>query len=503
MRAVFLPLLLCAPLAFATPAQAPAKGKTASAKTTLKKTGPNGPGLPKMPEAGAMKPFRTPPKERFRLSNGLEVVLVEDHRFPLLSVRLAMRGGTALAGARDAGLVDALAELLTSGTSKRGAKEIAQEADAFGGSLEAQAQRDYIVLEAFSLSERAGRMLDLLAETALDPVFPEAEVELRKKNMLEELKVARSQPAFLAAVAFNKKLYGRHPYAVTAPTEESIARIGRNALQVLHKRLFVTANSVLVAAGDIRRAELEPMLEARFSSWKPRGELPVAPIPPPRETGGEPRRIVFVERPGSAQSVLQLGNLALTEGHPDYFKLLVANQALGGSFAARLMTDLREHKGYTYGIYSRLPSARSGGAFVIKTQVRGEVTAPSIEAILGHLEKMREELITPEELRQAKNTLAGRFVRGLETQQGVADALLHGMMMDLPEDRLDLFVGKAQEVSAEQVREAARLYFRPESLLLSVVGDPSIRSAIEMFSAQPVLVVDENGDDAGQDRDKR
>ncbi|MEK7746911.1 MAG: pitrilysin family protein [Elusimicrobiota bacterium] len=494
MRAFLLPLLLCAPLVFAAPAQPPVKGKTSSSKTTLKKPGPSGPGLPKMPEAGAMKPYRTPPKERFRLSNGLEVLLVEDHRFPLLSVRLAVRGGTALAGARDAGLVDALAELLTAGTSKRGAKEIAQEADAFGGSLDAQAMRDYLVLEAFSLSERAGRMLDLLAETALDPVFPEAEVELRKTNMVSELKVARSQPAFLAGVAFNKKLYGRHPYAVTAPTEESIARIHRGALQVLHKKLFVTANSTLVAAGDIRRSELEPMLEARFSSWKPLGELPAAPLPPAREPGGEARRIVFVERPGSAQSVLQLGNLALSEDHPDYFKLLVANQALGGSFAARLMTDLREHKGYTYGIYSRLPSARSGGAFVVKTQVRNEVTAPAIEAILGHLRRMREELLSPEELRQAKNTLAGRFVRGLETQQGVADALLHGLMMGLPEDRLDVFVGKVQEVSAEEVREAARLYFHPETLLLSVVGDPSMRPAVEKFSPYPVQLVDENGD---------
>lgn len=509
MRALFLPLLLLAPLVFGALAKSPAGAKAAPAQAAASKpkAAPHrpapGPDMSKAPEAGGMKPYHTPPMERFRLSNGLEVLLVEDHRFPLLSVGLSVRGGAALAGARDAGLVETLAELLTAGTSTHSAKEISQEADAFGGSLDAHAQRDYIALEAFSLSDRAGRMLDLLAEIALDPVFPLEEVELRKKNMVEELKVNRSQPAFLAGVAFNKKLYGRHPYSVTAPTEESIARISRGALQLLHRKLFTTANAVLVAAGDVRRAELEPMLEARFSSWKPLGELPSAPLPPPQDSGGPARRIVFVERPGSAQSVIQLGSLALTENHPDYFKLLVANQALGGSFAARLMTDLREHKGYTYGIYSRLSTARSGGAFVIKTQVRNEVTAPSIEAVLGHLERMRTELLSPEELRQAKNTLAGRFVRGLETQQGVAQALIHGLMMDLPQDRLDAYVGKVQEVSAEDVREAARLYFHPENLLLAVVGDPAMRPAVEKFSTEPVRVVDENGENIVPDHDKR
>ncbi|MBI5243689.1 MAG: insulinase family protein [Elusimicrobia bacterium] len=454
------------------------------------------PDMSKQPAIGPMKPFRSPPRQRFALSNGVQVVLVEDHRFPLVSARLAVRGGTALAGQKDAGLVEAFAELWTAGTSTRSAKDIAYEADAFGGSIGAEAQRDYVVLEAFALSERAGRMFALLGETAMDATFPQEEVELRKKNMLEELKVNRSQPKFLASVAFSRKLFGRHPYSVVAPTEESIARIDRDRLRTLHKRLLVPAQAMIVAAGDIGKDQLAQALEKAFEPWKPTGEPPGPLLPAPQETAGPERRIVLVDRPGSAQTVLALGNLALTEKAPEFFKLLVANQILGGSFAARLMSDLREKKGYTYGIYSSLPAYRSAGLFLIRTQVRTEVTGPAVKDILGHIERIRKEPVTQEELRQAKNTLAGRFVRDLETQQGLADAVLHALIYDLPEDALDTFVQKVQAVTIAEAGKAAKAFFHPENLLIAAVGDGAkIEAELAPLSPKPVEKVDENGED--------
>jgi len=305
----WLALVLCAlPLQAAPASKSAAK---APARPAAAKAQPGRPDMSVQPALGPMKPFKAPPRERFRLSNGIEVVLIEDHRFPLVTVRLAVRGGTALAGQKDAGLVDALAELWTAGTSTRSAKDIAFEADAFGGALDASAERDAVVLGAFALSEKADRMFALLSEVVLDATFPQEEVELRKKNMLEELKVERSQPGFLASVAFNKKLFGRHPYGVTAPTEESIARIDRDRLRTLHKRLLNPAQATIVVAGDVTRGALEAALEKAFAGWKALGEPAGPPLPAPQDTAGAARRIVLVDRPGSAQTVLVLGSLAL------------------------------------------------------------------------------------------------------------------------------------------------------------------------------------------------
>ena len=135
------------------------------------------------------------------------------------------------------------------------------------------------------------------------------------------------------------------------------------------------------------------------------------------------------------------------------------------------MSDLRERKGYTYGIYSRLSPYRSAGVFSIKTQVRTEVGAPALKDILGHLELIRKAPVSAEELKQAKNTLAGRFVRDLETQEGLADAVLHGILHDLPEGHLDTFVQNVQAVGGEDVRRAAREWLRSENLLVTAVGD--------------------------------
>jgi len=457
---------------------------------------PKKPDMAKQPAVGPMKPFTCPRRERFSLSNGLPVVLVQDRRFPLVSARLAVRGGTALEGQKDAGLVDAFAELWTAGTSTRSAKEIAFEADAFGGEIEAEASRDAVILGAFSLSERAERMFALLGEVALDAVFPQEEVDLRKKNMLSELQVDRSEPKFLASVAFNKKLFGRHPYGVVAPTEESIARISRDRLRILHKTLLVPSQAMLVVAGDVDRERLAAALESAFSSWKPASEPPGPPLPGPQAAAGPERRIVLVDRPGSAQTVLSLGSLALTEASPDYFKLLAANQILGGSFAARLMTDLRERKGYTYGVYSRLPAYRSAGVFLVSTQVRTEVTAAAIRDILAQLSRMREEPAGGDELRQAKNTLAGAFVRRLETQQGLADAIVHGLIYDLPEDYLDTYIQKIMAVTLPQVSEAAKAHFHPDNILITAVGDAArIAGELSALSPVPIQRVDENGDD--------
>jgi zinc protease len=491
--ALLLALLFCV---HAAEAKRPASRKAADRKPAAAVL-PGKPDMSKPPVLGPAPSYRPPKRERFTLSNGLAVLFARDARSPLVSARLVVRGGAALAGRRDAGIVDAMAELLSAGTSVHSAREISFEADAFGGALSASAHKDYVELSAYALSDRAARMFALLAEAARDPSFPPEEVELRRKNMLSELKVERSQPAFLASVAFFKQLYGRHPYAVVAPTEDSIARIDREKLQAFHRSLFTPGNALLVVVGDVERAPLEAELERAFASWAPVVEAARPPLPAPQEGPLRARRVALVDRPGSAQSMLMLGNLAVPDSHPDHYKLLVANQVLGGSFASRLMSDLREKRGYTYGIYSSLHSARSAGAFVVRTQVRGEVTGDALKAVLEHVERLRREPVTAQELEQAKNTLIGGFVRGFETQAGLADALAQDWALDLPEDRLDAYVQRIEAVTAEDALAAAKAYLHPDRLLLTVVGDgQGILPALSALSPSTVLRLDENGEES-------
>ncbi|MFA5140661.1 MAG: pitrilysin family protein [Elusimicrobiota bacterium] len=453
------------------------------------------PNMAKQPKVGTAKRYQAPAPQRFSISNGLAVVLVEDHRFPLVTARLAVGGGAVYTAGREPGFAEALAGLLTEGTASRSAKQIAEEADAFGGSVEAEAAPDHYVLHAHSLAESAGRMFALLAEVAAAPSFPAEEVELRKRNMLSELQVQRSDPDFLAEVAIYRKVFNGHPYGSIAPTEASIGRITREQLDGLHERLFVPSNALLVVVGDATREKLQALLEQAFAAWTAPISLPMWPVPAP-QAGPAGIRVAVLDRPGSSQSVLRVGSLAVTEKDPDYFPMLLANQVLGGSFAARLMQDLREKRGYTYGAYSGVSVQRSGACLMVSAAVRTEATAESVAAVLDHMGRMAREKVTDSELATAKAVIVGRFVRRLETQDGLADAVLLTRIHDLPEDFLDRFVERVQAVTREQVLKAASRLMAPEKAWAAVIGDlEKIGKSLEKVSKRPLVKVDQNGDD--------
>ena len=445
--------------------------------------------MAKPPAPGAWAPFSVPTRARFTLANGLRVVYAERVGSPLLTLRLAVRGGTALGQERDAGLVQAMEELLTEGTQAREALALAEAADAAGGAVGAQAGPDHTVVSADGLSDKAEELFGLLKEVALEPSFPEAEVALRKENMLSELKVDHSEPAWLAGAALGRGLFGEHPYGVPGPSEASIARIDRGALLRLHKKLFRPQSAVLVGVGPLSSAEFRAKAEALFGSWPATGDLPAPPPAPvkPREAAG----LFFVERPDSAQSAVALGVIAAKAEDPDAPALEVANMVFGGSFAARLTTDLREDKGWTYGIYSRLDERLAAGALRVKGQMRGEVTRPAVAAVLGHLERLRKDPPTPAELEQAKALLVAGFAREFETQEGFAEAVLHDALLGLPDDRLDRYVERVRAVTGVAARDAARKWLPASGVTVAVVGDPAAQKALE--GLLPLTVVGDDG----------
>ncbi|MBI5882368.1 MAG: insulinase family protein [Elusimicrobia bacterium] len=449
------------------------------------------PDMSKVPEVGFVEPHLLPSRMKWKLANGFETILAEDHRSPLVTARLVVRSGWAAVPSELAGLADAMAELLTEGSLRYTAREIADAAQDYGGKVSVKAGPDAIVIETSGLSEHSERMLALLAEVSRSPTFPANEVELRKKNMKEELAAGRGDGEFLASTAFFKKLYRSHPYAVTAPTPASIGRITRKHIAAFHKKLFTPANVTLILAGDIGYEDAAKPVNAHFGPWKGLAE----PVEAPAVVGGHDRRRVFLlDRPGASQSAVFMGSFAVREDHPQYYSLLAVNQAIGGTFSSRLMQDLRESKGWTYQVWSRLEHRLTSSIFRVRTPLRAENTGDGLKAIFKHLEEVRDKGITEMELAKAKAFLIGSLAIELETQAGLADALVQQKILRLPDDQLDSYATRVSAVTLESAARAAQTFIRPEEMTVVVVGDAkAIGKELAGFSEFPVTPVDQDG----------
>jgi len=412
--------------------------------------------------------IKLPTTSETTLSNGLLVVVVADQRLPLVSYRLALRSGDAHDPKELPGLVDMLTGLLTEGTQSRTSREIADEVARLGATLQAGANSDYTTVAASSLTTFSDEILELLADVALRPVFPENEVELTKQNTKESLKQQRAQPSFLATEMVARVMYGAHPYSVTAPTPEAIDATTREKLIEFHRSRFIPNNAVLVVAGDVEHDSLLQRIEELFGNWQP-GTVTGDDFPaPPQRTA---RSTYIIDRPGSAQANIVIANSGIRRTSPDYFPLLVMHTVLGANASSRLFMNLREDKGYTYGAYSSLDARRTAGTFRATAEVRTPVTGDSLKEFFYELGRIRSEQVSEKELADAKSYLTGVFPIRLETQEGLIDQLLQIKMFGLPDNYLDTYRGQIQAVTREQIQAVASKYVRPDEAAIVIVGD--------------------------------
>lgn len=416
------------------------------------------------------RPIKLPIAFETTLSNGLIVVVVEDPRLPLVSYRLALRTGNSHDPRELPGLMDMMTGLLTEGTGTRTSREIADEVARLGATLQAGASSDYTTVAASSLATFSDEILELMADVALKPVFPENEVELAKQNTKESLKQQRAQPSFLASEMVARVMFGDHPYSVTAPTPESIDATTRERLVDFHRSKFVANNAVFVVAGDVQRETILQRIESLFADWQT-GTLVGDDFPPP------PQRMTasayVVDRPGSAQANIVIANAGITRTSPDYFPMLVMHTILGANASSRLFMNLREEKGYTYGAYSSLDARRTAGTFRASAEVRTPVTGDSLKEFFYELNRIRSEPVSEKEIRDAKAYLTGVFPLRLETQEGLIDQLVQIKMFDLPDNYLEIYRNKIQEVTIEDIQEVAKKHVRPDEAAIVIVGDGS------------------------------
>ena len=407
--------------------------------------------------------------------------MIPDRRLPLVSYRLAFRTGDAHDPDNLPGLTDLLTGLLTEGTTSHTSREIADLVAKMGATLSAGANSDYTTVAASSLTMFQDEILDLLADVALNPSFPENEVKLIKENTKESLRQQRAQASFLATEMVSRIVFGNHPYSNIAPTLESLDATTRDKVTAFHSAQFVPNNATLLVAGDVDPDSMIQRVERLFGNWSGR-DLPPDNFPdPPARTS---RSAYLVDRPGSAQSNIVIANGgSITRTSPDYFPMLLMHTVLGANASSRLFMNLREEKGYTYGAYSSLDARRTAGSFRVSAEVRTPVTEASLKEFFLELDRIRKEPVTTKELEDAKSYLTGVFPIRLETQEGLIEQEVQIKMLGLPDDYLQTYRQQVQDVKIDQIQRVANEYVRPEEAAIIVVGDgDEIMRQVEPFA---------------------
>jgi zinc protease len=422
-----------------------------------------------LPPYAADKPLPVPQIEKKTLANGLEVWVLPRDGLPRVDYVLAVRNAGYASDAKDApGFADTLAYMLNEGTTRHDSKEIAELAQGMGGSIGGNAATDGMLVTAYALSSQAAPMMALLAEIAREASFPDQEVALAKANQLEALKAAEAQPGFKAERALAAAIYGDHPYARTQQTEAAIAAITSQALRTAYAQRFRPDRALLVISGRIGKDEALRLAESAFGDWQASGE----PLPdtPAARSQVEPS-YVRIQRDGSVQSAVRLGSPGIAATNPDYIPAQLAGTILGGGFSSRLMQNLREDKGYTYGAGGGITALRMGGRVRASADVRNEVTGAAIKEFVGELHRIGSEPVPAQELEDNKRYVAGGYLLTNQIQAAVTTTLASNWLLGLPAEFLGEYVPKIRAVTDEQVQAMGRKYFDPKRQSIVVVGD--------------------------------
>ena len=442
-----------------------------------------------VPNLSPERPVLWPKQTKARLSNGLEVVLAESHAVPKFHGELYFRSGNAAAADRLPGLAEMAATVARTGTAKRTSREIEETLRGLGADLGTSAGADNSAISFAGLSEFAEPLLQLVNELAREANFPQGEFEREKRQKLEEVKLSRTQPSFLAGERLRKVLFGAHPYALVSPTEEQVGAYTRDALQQVYREFYTPENGLLVLVGDFEPAAMLKTLEKIFSNWS--GKKPAAPqFPAPANPRG--RRVYLVHVPGAVQTQILAACHAITRKHPDWLKLVLANSLYGGAFNSRLVMNIREDKGYTYSPHSSAHPLRQYGYFSVSAAVRNDVVAASLTEIFYEMDKLRSVPVPEAELADAQNYLTGVFSLGVATQNGLLSQFSTVALNELPDDYLETYRGKIRAMTPSDVLQTARKYFDSANMQIVVVGD---RTQIEMQAALfgDIEVVDAQG----------
>ena len=434
-----------------------------------------------------------------KLKNGLTVLIVEDRRAPYISMQLHIGGAGALfEPVGMAGLASITAQMLREGTNSKTSLQIAEEIDRLGASINTGASfgSPDVVLSAAGLSDNFDVWFAIATDMLFQPSFPADELEKLKQRLRVQLREQRSAANFLLNERFNRAVYGDHPAAKVSATVESLDALKRETLVQWHRERFVPQNAILGIAGDVRAKDLLAKLEKRLAGWK---KTELQPTWPANPVAVNARHVLLVHRPNSVQTTVALGNIAIDRRSADYPAMIVMNDVIGGGASARLFLNLREEKGYTYGVYSDFSALRYPGPWRAGGNMRTDVTDGALVEFFKEIRRIRDESVPSKELEESKRSIVASFALSLEQPSRVLNFAITRKLYSLPADYWDTYSSKIAAVTADDVQRVARKYLNPETLQLVAVGDATkIKTILEKYGA--VDVYDTNGASVAADK---
>jgi zinc protease len=422
------------------------------------------------PKPAADRGLRLPTPATFRLANGLTVIFHErPGSMPVVAANLVIKTGGDSNPADRPGLANFTAAMIDQGTESRTAPQIADDVAQLGASLDATSSKDATIVTVSSLRKNFPGALDLLADVALRPSFPPAEVDRQRTSRHSRLIADRQDPNMVATIATVAALYGpKHPYGfVELGSESGVTATTRDDLQGFWKKTFVPGNAALIVAGAIGEAELRPLVEKAFGAW-PSGTATAPVLGAPATT---PARLVLIDQPGAPQTSLFVASIGPPRSTPDYAAITVMNAVLGGLFSSRVNLNLREKNGYTYGAYSQFVFRKGAGPFWISAPVRTDVTAPAVGEIFKEIGRMTSAPMTPEELAMARDSIVRALPSDFETSPGTAGSLANLYIYDLGLDYYTKLPSEVTAVTADTALAAAKKYLVPDRMIVVAVGD--------------------------------
>ena len=448
----------------------------------------------KIPAPGKPPVLRVPTWTKSALTNGADLIVSEKHDLPLVSFSITFLGGSnQFEPAGKQGVASMTAALLSEGTKTRDAEALSNALQLLGTSVSANVGGESGSISFVSTTTKFPATLDLLVDMLLNPVFPAPGLERLRGQRLVALTQARAQSGAIANRVFPRVVYGdAHPYGKVV-TEQSIKAITRDDLAAFHQTYYQPGRALVTVVGDVTAASVKPVIEKALAAWAKGGERPTfayPPVPDPRATS-----IILVDKPGAAQSTFAIGRPGPPRNTPDYFALQVMNTMLGGMFQSRLNANIREEKGYSYGVGSQFAFGKGPGAF----SAFGDIVSDKSDAALVEFMKelrgiLGERPITDDELAVAKDALIQRLPGTFASVSSINQALTTLWTQALPDDYYQQYAKSIAAITRDEVLRVAKQHVTLDKLAIVIVGDRSaIEAPLKATNIAPIVHYDIEG----------
>ncbi len=407
--------------------------------------------------------------KRIVLDNGITLLVAERPGVPMIVVDVLIKAGSVFEPDEKAGLANITAELLTQGTAKRTATEVAKEIDFMGASLSTDGNYDYMGAKLVTLRKYFDEGLEILGDILMNPTFDSEEIEKKVKEIQGELKKNKEDPGWVAKREFLRAVFNGYPYGrMVEGDEESIKRINRADIVDFHSNYYLPNRTIIAIAGDITLQEAKNLIEKSFLNWRPK-EIKERKISPPLALK---KNISLKINRKVAQANIILGHLGISRDNSDYYALQVMNYMLGGGgFSSRLVNDIRDKRGLAYSVSSYFISRKYSGYFQVELQTKNSSATDAIQLVMENIKRIRENTVSEKELEDAKAYLIRSLPLEIETDREVAEKMVLSEFFSLGLDYFDKYPEYIKAVSERDVMRVAQKYLNPENFALVIVAD--------------------------------